>query len=111
MMVINGSPQPSVMPLNIGKKYKLRVINITPDGTGMRIRLVRRDGTPVQWRAVAKDGADLPPSQAILKDASQLTTVGETYEFEYETAKPDELTFEASMGDVKMRVSQILLFQ
>jgi hypothetical protein len=48
----------------------------------------------VTWRAVAKDGADLPPSQAKARPASQPISVGETYDFEYEPAAPVHLRLE-----------------
>jgi len=41
MLVINGNPQPPVLPLQVGAKYRFRLINITPDSTGMQIKLLR----------------------------------------------------------------------
>ena len=49
---------------------------------------------PVQWRAVGKDGAALPAFQATLRPASQVISVGETYDFEFEPASPGELHLE-----------------
>jgi FtsP/CotA-like multicopper oxidase with cupredoxin domain len=108
-LVVNGYPQPPVMPLQVGTKYRLRLINITPDSTGMQIRLMRA-GVPVEWRSVAKDGAELPPAQAVVQKADFLTTVGETFDFEYAAAKAEELTLEIYSPDPKLRTTQTLIF-
>ena len=109
MLVVNGNPEGPVLPLKAKTKYRFRLINITPDSTGMQIKLLR-GGTPVEWRAIAKDGADLPASLAKMQKAGLITTVGETYDFEYEASQPEELTLEVYSPDPKMRTSQILVF-
>jgi hypothetical protein len=50
--------------------------------------------SPVTWRAVAKDGADLPESLATERPARQTVSVGETYDFEFESRSATELRLE-----------------
>lgn len=109
MLVINGIPSPPAVPLSVGVKYRFRFINITPDSTGMQIKLLRA-GVPVQWHAIAKDGANLPPVQAVNDKADMLTTVGETYDFEYQAEKPEELSLEIFSPEPRTRTSQTLSF-
>ncbi len=49
---------------------------------------------PVGWRAVAKDGAALPAAQATLRPAQQVISVGETYDFEFESSSTGEFRLE-----------------
>lgn len=81
-LLLNGSPQPTQLDLTPGVRYRFRFVNITPNDSYLVVS-VTRDGKAVQWRAVGKDGAALQPSRAISKEASQLITVGETYDFEF----------------------------
>jgi hypothetical protein len=37
----------------------------------------------VRWRPLAKDGFDLPAAQQVPRPASQVVSMGETYDFEY----------------------------
>ncbi len=86
-LLLNGSPQPGLLVLLSGRKYRLRFVNITPNDAHINISLLA-DGKPVKWRAVAKDGADLPPQQATSRDAMQTISVGETYDFEFSAENP-----------------------
>jgi len=88
-LLLNGSAQPEPLRLKAGVKYRLRFINITPNNARIQVSLLA-GSAPVRWRAVAKDGADLPPAQAIEQEASQMISVGETYDYEFTpTAKGD----------------------
>jgi hypothetical protein len=60
----------------------------------------------VQWRAIAKDGADLPPTQVVMRDASQFTFAGEIYDFEYQPQEPGILRVEVASGALQMKVMQ-----
>jgi FtsP/CotA-like multicopper oxidase with cupredoxin domain len=87
--LVNGRAQPEPFRLKAGLKYRLRFINITPNGAQLQVSLLT-GSSPVRWRAVAKDGADLPPAQALEQEARQKVSVGETYDFEFQpTAKGD----------------------
>lgn len=91
--LINGSRNPEPLQLNRGKKYRLRLINITEDGAGIQASLLFNK-SPVIWKALAKDGADLPASQALHAEANrQQIAVGETMDFEFLPQKPGEYKF------------------
>jgi FtsP/CotA-like multicopper oxidase with cupredoxin domain len=109
LLLINGHPQPAPLRLFTGKKYRFRLINISPDNARMRASL-RKAGTPVQWRIIAKDGADLPPAAATLQTAELGITVGETYDFEYEASTPQDLALEVYLPGPKVRATQGLVF-
>ena len=109
LLLINGHPQPAPLRLVTGRKYRFRLINISPDNVAMRASL-RKTGTPVQWRIIAKDGADLPPGAATPQTAEFGITVGETYDFEYEASTSQELALEVYLPDPKLRVTQGLVF-
>jgi FtsP/CotA-like multicopper oxidase with cupredoxin domain len=92
-LVLNGSTQPEPLRLKAGVKYRLRLINITPNNTTLQVSLLA-GSSPVRWRAVAKDGADLPPAQVLEQEARQVVSIGETYDFEYELAAKGDLRLE-----------------
>lgn len=87
VLLVNGHPQPDPIELQTGQLYRLRFINICDDAADLRLRLTAKDA-PVQWEAVAKDGADLPPQQRKFVTADMAITVGETYDFEYQSPTP-----------------------
>lgn len=109
VLLLNGHPQPAPLRLVTGTRYRFRLINISPSNSRMRASL-RKAGTPVQWRIIAKDGADLPPATATMQTAELGITVGETYDFEYETSTPQELALEVYLPGPKLRVTQGLVF-
>ena len=92
-LLLNGSAQPEPLQLNVGVKYRLRFINITPNNAGLVVSLLA-GSSPVRWRALAKDGADLPPAQVSEQEARQLISVGETYDFEFEPTTKGDLRLE-----------------
>jgi len=90
-VVVNGD---SVLPrveMKLGTTHRFRLINIGVAG-GVRFSL-RKDTTLVSWRAVAKDGADLPRAQATVRPATQVITVGETYDFTFDPPEPGAYAF------------------
>ncbi len=89
---LNRWTNPPPMDLNVGKKYRFRLINISTNLTA--VVSIRSEGGAVQWTPVAKDGADLPPSQTTKRPARQVISVGETYDFEFEPTAPGELRLE-----------------
>ncbi len=90
--LVNGSPAPPPMQLNIGTTYRLRFININPDWRV--IFSLMSDSALASWRPVAKDGADLPPSQRRDRPAYLLTGPGETADFEFTPSAPGDLRLE-----------------
>jgi FtsP/CotA-like multicopper oxidase with cupredoxin domain len=80
-VLINGSLTPDTMHLQVGERYRLRIVDVHTFRPSMIVRLLR-DSTLVAWRAVAKDGMDLPPDRATMRRAIQQMGNGETYDFE-----------------------------
>jgi len=99
MMLINGQPGPDPLPLRTGKRYRFRLINITDDGSDLRVRLLFK-GEPVLWKVVAKDGADLPPRQIVTSPADMFLPVGSTCDV--------EVTLEKS-GRTELQISSEVL--
>lgn len=94
-LLVNGKEQPRPVTLHKGRKYRFRLINITPnDADG--VFTLKSGETILQWRLVAKDGQDVPAAQAVLKEAKQLITVGETYDFEFQPETAGDFRLEAS---------------
>jgi len=92
-LLLNGRAQAEPLRLKAGVKYRLRLINITPNNSGLVVSLVS-GSAPARWRALAKDGADLPAAQAIEREARQLISVGETYDFEFAPTTKGDLRLE-----------------
>ena len=87
----------------------MRLIDITNPNDGI-FSLLGPDGL-LQWRAIAKDGAELPPSQAIMKDAQQLLATGENYDFEYSPPAPGSLRLEVANPGLNSKVVQPIKVQ
>jgi FtsP/CotA-like multicopper oxidase with cupredoxin domain len=66
---------------------------------------------PLQWRAMAKDGADLPHSQAMIKDAQQDLSSGEIYDFEYTPREPGRLRLEVVNSGLNSKIVQAIEVQ
>jgi hypothetical protein len=49
VMLVNGHPQPDPIKLHTATRYRLRLINITDNGSDVRLRLTVND-VPVHWR-------------------------------------------------------------
>ena len=90
--LVNGSPAPPPMELEVGKTYRLRFININPDWRV--IFSLMSSESLASWRPVAKDGADLPSSQRAERAAYLLTGPGETADFEFTPHARGELRLE-----------------
>jgi hypothetical protein len=98
-------PEPTVLRANAPNR--LRLINITP--ASFALTFVLTDGfAPVQWTPQAKDGASLPSSQRRSREARQLVTVGETYDFEIQPEADKPLWLELRRGSGEW-VAQVLL--
>jgi FtsP/CotA-like multicopper oxidase with cupredoxin domain len=97
--VLNGSrlpvpaPGPVPTPLRADAANRLRLINITPNNPALIFALT--DGfKPVAWTPIGKDGADLPASWRASREARQLVSVGETYDFEITPSAAQRLWLE-----------------
>ena len=85
MMLINGNPQPDMMELHTGTRYRLRFINICDDEGDLRVRLADlKSGASLKWKVIAKDGMNLPAAQVKVVSAEMGITVGETYDVEFQ---------------------------
>jgi FtsP/CotA-like multicopper oxidase with cupredoxin domain len=98
--LLNGRQAPE-LELEVGTRYRLRLINIADNG--VRVFSLLADEQPVSWRAIAKDGADLPLSQRVERSAQQRIGVGETYDFEFTPDTPGVLRI-----DVRQRGQLVL---
>jgi FtsP/CotA-like multicopper oxidase with cupredoxin domain len=98
-------PTPNVLRANVPNR--VRLINITP--ANVALTFVLTDGfAPVQWTPLAKDGAALPDSQRRSREARQLVSVGETYDFEVHPVAGRLLWLELRRGNGEW-VAQVLL--
>ena len=90
---INGQAAPDTIVLHVGQSARLRLLNLgarqavavpvfrlaTSWGRGRDVA----DTTELQWQPIAKDGFDLPASARAVRAASQIVSMGETYDFEF----------------------------
>lgn len=98
-----------MLPLEAGKKYRFRLINISTNNQAMQVSLRNSQG-PVEWRVIAKDGADLP-APAIHDSTALLTvTVGETYDVEFSATTPQDLLLDLLLPGQKIHSTQTLTF-
>lgn len=109
LALINGTPQSKTLHLQAGKKYRLRLINISTNNQGMQVSLRNTQGL-VEWRVIAKDGADLPPALVQTRAAQLTITVGETYDVEFSTARAQDLVLDLLLPAQKIHVTQTLSF-
>jgi FtsP/CotA-like multicopper oxidase with cupredoxin domain len=103
-LFLNGASELPTLHWRAGQAYRLRLIDITNSNDG-DFSLLGPDGL-LQWRAIAKDGADLPPSQAVVKDAQQELAPGEIYDFEYTPRGPGRLRLEVVNAGLHSKVVQ-----
>ena len=100
-VLINGSASPPPLQLRVGKRYRFRIIQITPGNT-VQMSLDTSDDV-MRWRALAKDGAMLPHSLTVDIPAKLRALPGETYDFEFNPRKEGALRFTASVHNGKLR--------
>jgi len=88
---INGEANPDTIVVRAGKTYRFRIANLSVGTPNATVNLTTRgsgvpptglDTTLVNWRPLAKDGADLPLSKRTMIPATQVVSIGETYDFE-----------------------------
>lgn len=91
-ILLNGSNTPQPLELRVGRRYRLRLIDVHTYRPSMIARLFR-DSTLVTWRLVAKDGMPVPVERATLRAAQQQMGNGETYDFEIAPTVPEDLRF------------------
>jgi hypothetical protein len=86
-LFLNGKTKTDTMTLKRGVNYRFRIINITPDAPELTVSLLQND-KPANWRILAKDGADFPVHLQINRSAdNQSVSIGQTMDFEFNSAK------------------------
>jgi len=111
MMLMNGNPQPDMMVMHTGTRYRLRFINICDDEGDLRVRLTKNNSeVPLQWKVVAKDGVNLPAAQLKLAPAEMGITVGETYDVEFQPETPGLASLQIWQPSYPGSVTQPLRF-
>jgi manganese oxidase len=98
-----ASLYPNTVELQVGKRYRLRFICITP-APDLDVTL-ERGGHVETWRAVAKDGATLTPAQARpVRPATLKIAPGETYDFEFQPKSAGSLQLTAAHRELHATV-------
>ena len=80
-VLFNGSLTPVPLALEVGRTYRLRVINITTARPGLKV-ILRQDTSLVRWRILARDGADLDESLRTTRQGEYPLTIGQTVDME-----------------------------
>lgn len=92
VLEVNGQINPDTIVFRVGVPARLRLISLAAFHPNATVWLTTRpdsslanlrDSLVVQWRPVAKDGADLPPAARAPRQARQLVSMGETFDYEY----------------------------
>ncbi len=87
---INGTPHPRPLVLVAGRRYRVRLINITENNTG--VVSLGNDAGLARWKPLAKDAIPVPAALALPVPAQVRTSVGETYDFEFDAGEQRTLT-------------------
>jgi FtsP/CotA-like multicopper oxidase with cupredoxin domain len=89
---INGQQHPPPLLLEARHRYRIRLINITENNTG-DVTLGDSTGNDLAfWRPLAKDAISVAPGLMKLVPAAVRTSVGETYDYEFDSGAPRRLT-------------------
>ena len=100
LFVLNGTATPDPIVMRAGVPNRLRLINISANGVALWVFLVEgAQFVQTMWKPLAKDGATLPAEQTALRPARQLLSVGETYDFEIQPARSQQLWLEVRRPD------------
>jgi FtsP/CotA-like multicopper oxidase with cupredoxin domain len=89
-VTINGQLRPEPQTFRAGTRYRLRLINISPDAT-VALMLTEND-MPHRWIDLARDGAELPGSLRADRVASLRFGPGQTYDFNWTPTSPGSAT-------------------
>jgi FtsP/CotA-like multicopper oxidase with cupredoxin domain len=98
LLALNGSATPAPIVMRAGVPNRLRLINITAGSVGLTAFVVDRF-EQTTWKPLAKDGATLPAGQTAPRPARQLVSVGETYDFEFQPPRSQQLWLEVRRGN------------
>jgi FtsP/CotA-like multicopper oxidase with cupredoxin domain len=106
---IDGLVDPDTVVLHAGQPARLRLMNLStgPNSAAPLFWLtarpdsamaIGRDTMLVRWTPVAKDGFDLPAAARPPRPASNVVSVGETFDFEYTPVTRGTLRLEVRGG-------------
>jgi manganese oxidase len=80
-IAVNGDSIPPTLVLDRYRTHRFRIVNI---GAALRLNFtLLRDSTVMTWHPLAKDGFELTQYAQTLRPASQLVSVGETFDAEW----------------------------
>ena len=102
---INSARHPAPLVLRANHRYRVRLINITEDNTA-DVTLGDSSGL-ARWRPLAKDAMPVAQSRMVPGPAQVRASVGETYDYEFDTGKRGQLMLEVRNAG-KLRVSQVV---
>lgn len=85
--------------------YRLRLMNLTLAGAGLRFQFVS-DGAPAVWRMVAKDGFELPGWQQDVSASPRAVSIGETMDVLWKPFPGSSGWFELRSGGGALIVRQ-----
>lgn len=106
-VVINGRQPPAPRDVRVGVPHRLRLVNVTVGRPSIRVE-VRRDTTAQSWRALAKDGSELPAARQLTRRASQIVSIGETYDFEFTPAAAGDYRLEVRRANGTLLAAMLL---
>jgi len=104
--LVNGVNPPAPLMLKAGQRHRLRIINVHSFEVNLSVEL-KRGAELATWRPLAKDGRDLPAPRRGARKASQLVSLGETYDFAFTPAKEGEYALELSNKQFKKVLNTI----
>jgi FtsP/CotA-like multicopper oxidase with cupredoxin domain len=110
-LYLNGERAPAPLTLVAGRRYRVRLINITENNTADVAFLSGEspDTSPVVWRPLAKDAAPLPATHTTPRPARLRTSVGETYDFEFIPSQQGVLLLEVRNGGDLMVQQRVMV--
>lgn len=107
-LFLNGKTKTDTMALKRGINYRFRIINMTPDVPELTVSVLQ-NSKPINWRILAKDGATFPAQLQINKPASnQSVSIGQTFDFEFNSGKAGTYSFAAKDYRDSVIVSKVL---
>jgi manganese oxidase len=110
---INGKTNPDTLVLQAGRRYRLRLIGLQVSNPNAETTVTARAdsvlGNPrdtllIQWRPLAKDAIELQQAEQTLRDARQVVTMGETYDFAFVPTKAGQLRMQVRVSVPRPRL-------
>lgn len=90
---LDGGGPLDTLRLSARVPYRFRLMNITTGAPGLTFQLLHA-GAVVRWQPLAKDGYALPRWQSVMGAATQLVSIGETYDFRVQSPDTGMVTLE-----------------